>query len=42
MLDFFNENFGRYLTPQTGNPAGDAQRALSSPLGDPPALPGWQ
>ena len=27
MLTFFNENFGRYLTEQTGNPAADAQRA---------------
>lgn len=30
MLTFFNENFGRYLVEQTGNPAADAQRALSS------------
>lgn len=30
MLAFFNENFGRYLTAQTGNPTADAQRALSS------------
>lgn len=30
MLDFFNANFGRLLTAQTGNPAADAQRALSS------------
>ena len=30
MLDFFNQNFGRYLTEQTGSAAADAQRALSS------------
>lgn len=30
MLAFFNQNFGRFLTAQTGNPALDAQRALSS------------
>lgn len=30
MLTFFNENFGRYLTAQTGNPIADAQRAMSS------------
>ena len=30
MLDFFNQNFGRFLTKQTGNAAADAQRALSS------------
>lgn len=30
MLDFFNQNFGRFLTGQTGNAAADAQRALSS------------
>lgn len=30
MLNFFNENFGRYLIPQTGSAAADAQRALSS------------
>jgi len=30
MLDFFNQNFGRYLVEQTGRPARDAQRALSS------------
>ena len=29
MLKFFNDHFGRYLTAQTGNPAVDAQRALS-------------
>lgn len=29
MLTFFNDNFGRYLAEQTGNPAADAQRALS-------------
>ena len=30
MLTFFNDNFGRYLTHQTGDAAEDAQRALSS------------
>lgn len=30
MLTFFNDHFGRFLTAQTGNPAADAQRALSS------------
>jgi hypothetical protein len=30
MLDFFNSNFGRFLTEQTGHAAVDAQRALSS------------
>ena len=30
MLRFFNENFGRHLVGQTGNPADDARRALSS------------
>lgn len=29
MLTFFNDNFGRYLTEQTGYAAADAQRALS-------------
>lgn len=29
MLTFFNDNFGRYLTEQTGNAAADAQCALS-------------
>lgn len=30
MFDFFNQNFGRFLTEQTGNAAADAQRALSN------------
>lgn len=30
MLTFFNENFGRHLVEQTGDPLADAQRALSS------------
>ena len=30
MLTFFNDNFGRHLTQQTGDAAEDAQRALSS------------
>ena len=30
MLKFFNDNFGRHLTTQTGNAPADAQRALSS------------
>lgn len=30
MLTFFNQNFGRFLVEQTGQPAQDAQRALSS------------
>lgn len=29
MLKFFNDNFGHFLTEQTGNAAADAQRALS-------------
>lgn len=29
MLEFFNQNFGRFLTAQTGNAAADAQHALS-------------
>lgn len=30
MLQFFNDNFGRYLVEQTGEPVADARRALSS------------
>lgn len=30
MLSFFNDNFGRHLVEQTGDPAADARRALSS------------
>ena len=30
MLQFFNDNFGRYLIEQTGDPVADARRALSS------------
>lgn len=30
MINFFNENFGRFLVEQTGNPVADARRALSS------------
>jgi hypothetical protein len=30
MLDFFNENFGRHLVEQTGDPVADATAALSS------------
>lgn len=30
MLTFFNENFGRHLVPQTGDPLADAARALSA------------
>lgn len=30
MLAFFNENFGRHLVDQTGDPVADARRALSS------------
>jgi hypothetical protein len=30
MLQFFNDNFGRYLIEQSGDPVADARRALSS------------
>ncbi|MCK9382105.1 MAG: hypothetical protein M0P95_13720 [Sulfuritalea sp.] len=30
MLQFFNDNFGRYLVEQSGDPVADARRALSS------------
>ena len=30
MLTFFNENFGHHLVEQSGDPAADARRALSS------------
>lgn len=30
MLSFFNDNFGRHLVEQTGDPVADARRALSS------------
>lgn len=30
MISFFNDNFGRFLVKQTGNPVADARHALSS------------
>jgi len=30
MLQFFNDNFGRHLVEQSGDPVADARRALSS------------